>query len=438
MFSANDLEVSIKELVQLSNIAGTNDKQIYLQEILKNPLTQELIKVLLDSTIVLGLKKIQPIGTYKEVNEVTGSELLGCIKLLSRNNINDILRDETCKLLSRMSKDIQEVTQGILCKTFKIGVTAKTVNKVQKGLIQEFSCMLAESGECTKYPVAVGLKYDGVRCVAFITDKVTLFTRQGNIINLPSIEKELLKIAKGSHLVLDGELISTTRTAISGTINSIMKTGYTDAKGVDIHYKVFDVVPYDIFQQKGKSDSLEKRLIQLGLMFFDTKYKYISEAIHTLANTPEDVHKIYSYYISQGEEGIIIKDLAASYEFKRSKAWLKEKSINNCTLRVVGTTLGTNARKGKIGALTCESQCRKLLVNVGSGLTDEDLETLTPEGIIGKYVDVVFNVIIKGEDASTYSLFLPRFSTNAWLRIDKDSADTVEKILKEHKGAPLI
>lgn len=438
LFSANDLCVSIKQLVTLSQIAGTNDKQIYLTEVLKNELTQELIRVLLDNTIVLGLKKIQPIGVYKEVNEVTGSGLLRLIEVLSRHNINDVLREEVSKLLSCMSKEVQEVTQGILCKTFKIGVTAKTVNKVKKGLISEFSCMLADSGECTKYPVAVGLKYDGVRCVAFVsTSKVTLFTRQGNTIQLPHIEKELLKLANGTELVFDGELISTTRTAISGTINSIMKTGYTISKGIDVHYKVFDTLPYNVFLEKSKSATLKDRLIDLGLRFFDKDYKYISEAVHTIAETPEDVVKIYNYYIQQGEEGVILKDLDAEYYFKRSKAWLKEKAINNCTLKVVSTTEGTNARKGKIGALVCQSECGKLLVNVGSGLTDDDLDTMTPEGIIGNYIDVTFNVVIKGEDASTYSLFLPRLC-KGWLRVDKDKADTVEKIIKEHNGTPLI
>jgi hypothetical protein len=62
---------------------------------------------------------------------------------------------------------------------------------------------------------------------------------------------------------------------------------------------------------------------------------------------------------------------------------------------------------------------------------------MTPEGIIGHYVDVTFNVLIKGEESETYSLFLPRF-VGSWLRIDKDIADDLDKIIKEHKGAPLI
>ena len=440
-YSPEGLTQSVSELVRLSNITGSNDKQVYLKSILQNPLTQYLIITLLDSTVVLGLKRLQEVGTYKEVNEISGTELQALISLLETSNINDKTRHMVHSTLARMSKEVQEVIQGVLCKTYKIGVTAKTVNKVQKGLIHEFSCMLAESGDIQKFPVAIGLKYDGVRCVAFVTNKVLLFTRQGNLIHLPKIEEELLKLAQGKYRVFDGELLSDKRTSISGTINSIMKTGYTDAKGQNVHYKVFDQVDYFVYSQKGISIPQERRLVELSLAFFDRTFITISEAIHTIAKSQEDVDKIYQYYIDQGEEGIIAKDLEAPYEYKRSKAWLKVKAINSCTLKVVGTTEGTNDRKGKIGALVCSSECGQVLVNVGTGLTDEDLNTVNPIGIIGKYVEVLFNVLIKGDKGNskdTCSLFLPRLKANDWLRIDKQEADTLEKILKEHKGLPLI
>lgn len=437
-YSPEDLVQSVQELKMLSQIAGNNDKQVFLKSILKNPLTQYLVITLLDSTVVLGLKKIQEVGTYKEVNEVSGSEVQALIALLATSNVTDMIRRTVYNVLSRMSQEVQEVIQGILCKTFKIGVTAKTVNKVHKGLIHEFSCMLAESGDIQEYPVAVGLKYDGVRCLAFVTNKVLLFTRQGKLIHLPKVEEELLKLAQGKYMVFDGELISDKRTSISGVINSIMKTGYTDVKGASVHYKVFDVVDYFVYTQKGKSRLQEQRLIDLSLMFFDKSFLSISEGIHTIANSYEEVYKIYLHYLEQGEEGIIAKDLKAPYEFKRSKAWLKIKAINSCTLRVIGTTEGTNDRKGKIGALVCVSEDSLVQVNVGSGLTDNDLNTLTPQGIVGKYVEVLFNVLIRGDSSSNYSLFLPRLKANDWLRLDKSEADDLQKILKEHKGKPLI
>lgn len=441
IYSINDLELSISQILLLRDTQGTNAKQEVLAKILDNNLTSRLLCVLLDNMIVLGLKHLQPVGISKETLEVSGSELLNLIDELQSKNVNDTLRAKVNALLSMMPVYIQEVVQGILCKTLKLGVTAKTVNKVRPNMIYEFDCMLAESGDIDEYPVAIGLKYDGVRCVAFVrNNKVTMFTRQGNVISIPPIEKDLIRLANGAELVFDGEIISNNRTSASGLINSIMKTGYTMAKGINLHLKVFDVIPLEIFETKAKSRTQAQRLIDLSILFINTKeLATVSEAEHTLANNQEEVDKIYDYYISIGEEGIIAKKLSAVYEFKRSKAWLKVKAINTCTLKVIGTTEGTNDRKGKIGAFVCTSECGHVLVNVGSGLTDNDLNTITPESIIGKYVEVLFNVLIKPADSyDSFSLFLPRLKANDWLRVDKTEADTLEKIIKEHKGKPQI
>lgn len=441
IYSIDDLDLSVSQILTLRDTQGTKAKQEVLSSILDNTLTARLLQVLLDNMIVLGIKHLQAVGLSENTLKVSGSELLTLIEELESKNINDNLRSKVSILLSKMPLYIQEVVQGILCKTLKLGVTAKTVNKVRPNMIYEFDCMLAESGDIEEYPVAVGLKYDGVRCVAFVkNNKVTMFTRQGNVISIPPIEKDLIKLANGTNQVFDGEIISNNRTSASGNINSIMKTGYTMAKGVNLHLKVFDVVPYDIFETKGKSKIQSDRLLELSLMFVNSNNLVtVSEGEHTIVNNQAEVDKIYDYYISIGEEGIIAKKLSAAYEFKRSRAWLKVKAINTCTLRVIGTTEGTNDRKGKIGAFICMSECGNLLVNVGSGLTDDDLNTITPESIIGKYVEVLFNVVIRPADSyEAHSLFLPRLKAKDWLRIDKTEADSLEKILKEHKGKPQI
>lgn len=439
-YSIADLELSVTQLLHLRDTQGSKAKQSFLDDILNNSLTLRLIQVLLDDRIVLGLKHIQDIGVSEETLKVSGDELLTLIAELESKNINDTLRGKVNRLLSMMPLYIQEVIQGILCKTLKLGVTAKTVNKVVPNTVYEFNCMLAESGDIEEFPVAVGLKYDGVRCIAFVRGKnVMMFTRQGNIINIPTIAKELVKLANGTDQVFDGEIISNNRTSTSGLVNSIMKTGYTESKGSTLHFKVFDVINYDIFESKGISESQEKRLLKLSLMFIhNSNLICISEAEHTIASNQSEVDNIYDYYINKGEEGIIAKKLKAPYEFKRSKAWLKVKAINTCTLKVIGTTEGTNDRKGKIGAFICTSECEEVIVNVGSGLTDEDLDTVTPESIIGSYVEVVFNVLIRPATSSIYSLFLPRLKANDWLRIDKIEADSLTKIIKEHKGKPQI
>ena len=78
-----------------------------------------------------------------------------------------------------------------------------------------------------------------------------------------------------------------------------------------------------------------------------------------------------------------------------------------------------------LGALTCESSDGKIRVNVGSGFTDEDRKSITPENSIGKFIEVVSNGIINTVDREEYSLFLPRFVE---FRFDKDEADSFDAV----------
>jgi hypothetical protein len=142
---------------------------------------------------------------------------------------------------------------------------------------------------------------------------------------------------------------------------------------------------------------------------------------------------VVNNYIAQGDEGVIIKDPEAVYHYRRNKAWLKVKAINSATLKVIGTTEGKGKRKGMVGALMCSSECGKVKVNVGSGLSDADVALFTKSSPVGKYVEVIFNVLIKGENQDIYSLFLPRLKE---IRIDKSSADSLDTILKNHIGEP--
>ena len=429
-------------LNKLRGITGTKDKEAFLRSKEEDTAFLYVLKVLLDTTIVLGLKQIQSIGINTRFTERTFEEFYELLHTLQTSNINDVIRSKVQHFLTKCSEHDQEILIAVLCKTYKIGVTSKTVNKVFPGMVHEFSCMLADSGMPEKFPVIVGLKYDGVRCVGLVQKhKVQMFTRQGNLISLPHIEKELLALANGSELIFDGELLSTDsalRTSISGTINSILKTGYTETKGANVCFKVFDSFDLELFKNKLKTPPLRTRLLDLSKRFYITKgLVYTSEALHQVAHSESDILTILKEYLDAGEEGVIIKDLDASYEYKRSKAWLKMKAINSGTFKVIGTTEGTNDRKGKIGAFVCASEDFKVQFNVGSGLTDDDLNNVTPEGITGKYVEVIFNVLIKGENSNAWSLFLPRLKKGDWLRIDKAEADTIEKLLVEHIGTPV-
>ena len=116
--------------------------------------------------------------------------------------------------------------------------------------------------------------------------------------------------------------------------------------------------------------------------------------------------------VAGGYEGIMIKDIDAPYQCKRSHAWLKMKPFIEVTLKVVNIEEGTGRNAGKLGALVCHGvdDGKESEVNVGSGLTDAMRDDIwKTSDIIGDLVEVRADAITKNQDSETYSLRFPRF-----------------------------
>ena len=118
--------------------------------------------------------------------------------------------------------------------------------------------------------------------------------------------------------------------------------------------------------------------------------------------------------VQGGYEGIMIKDVDAPYECKRSHAWLKLKPFIEVSLEVKDVEEGTGRNEGKLGALVCEGidDGRNIKVNVGSGLSDSDRDTfwIHRSRLPGNIVEVRADAITKNQDSDdTYSLRFPRF-----------------------------
>ena len=130
--------------------------------------------------------------------------------------------------------------------------------------------------------------------------------------------------------------------------------------------------------------------------------------------------------ITRGDHVIVFDNLStgAASNLFGIKDQIKFKGEETTSLHVVGTQDGREGSKyeGQIGALICESEDGELMVNVGSGLTDEDrLRT----DFIGKIIEVKYNAKIKSKGSNTWSLFLPRYLE---IRNDRDTADTIDHI----------
>jgi DNA ligase-1 len=304
----------------------------------------------------------------------------------------------------------------ILLKDLKAGFSERTVNKVQKGTIPVFGCMLARDGAKEEKKlvgdVLIENKYDGVRCIAIVQNNTAvLHSRNGKVFpNFPHIEEALSK-PQFNNMVFDGEIMSE-------NFQALMKQVYrkTNVDTSDAYLALFDVLDLSEFNAgEGKYNTLERKNILENLQFDEC----IREVEWTRCNL--DTEKGQTTFkamnktaIKNGYEGLMVKPIEAIYQCKRSASWLKIKPIIEVTLTVVDIEEGQGKFDGTTGALVCEGidDGVNIKVNVGSGLTDENREEIwkDKETVIGQLVEIRADAITQAENGE-YSLRFPRFKT---------------------------
>jgi DNA ligase-1 len=118
--------------------------------------------------------------------------------------------------------------------------------------------------------------------------------------------------------------------------------------------------------------------------------------------------------VDGGYEGVMIKDIDAPYECKRTHAWLKAKPFIEVTLEVTDVEEGTGRNEGRLGAVVCAGvdDGKDIRVNVGSGFTDDNRSDFWTHrnDLVGQLVEVRADAVTQNQDG-TYSLRFPRFKT---------------------------
>ena len=187
-----------------------------------------------------------------------------------------------------------------------------------------------------------------------------------------------------------------------------------------IRCTLWDLIPYKDFVE-GKCDvRYRDRFLKLEdkVQFFVSKK--LSMVISYNVFDVEDAQQLFEQYLSEGQEGIILKDMNSPWEDKRVKHQIKFKGELECDLKCVGWEEGTGKNKGRLGALVLESADGVVKVSVGTGFTDEMRDTITKQSVVDKIVAIKYNARIVDKRTGFNSLFLPVFIE---IREDKEVAD---------------
>lgn len=382
----------------------------------------EGFRLALSPYITFGVKKVPshsgpdgqglPWQAFKEL----------CHLLQTRQLTGDAARDAIELALSASTgRQWNDWYRRILIKDLRCGVSEKTINKIVKDAVPVFECMLAHDGanheKKVKGKKLLEPKLDGVRVLTLVdmnSRTVTMYTRNGKILeNFSHITKSLEENIDliGRSVMLDGEMISTSFQALMKQVHR-----KSDVKSDDAVLMLFDIIPLSEFQV-GKSILGQKRRTNLlkGMKEIFDKIGNIGivPQLEVDLDTAVGEMQFIAFNkdaIDNGYEGIMIKDLDAKYECKRSVSWLKQKPFIEVSLTIVGIEPGTGKNEGKMGAAICEGteDGKFIRVNVGSGWTDDQRAEIDDQ-VIGQVLEVRADAITRSQDSEdVYSLRFPR------------------------------
>lgn len=413
--------------------SSRNFKIAELNRFKDNQTLREVVRLALDPFTQFYIRKIPQ---YKQIEgyDIGLDEALNQLYLLhSRTVTGNAAIEHLRNILCNLPEDKAKVIERVIQKDLKCGVAISTANEVWGGLIKEYPVMLCSPFEQKlvdkiTYPAYVQLKMDGMRFNAIVREgKVEFRSRNGKEIQLLGhLEKQFSDMAGDVDCVFDGELVVKKHGIIldrqtgNGILNKANKGTITESEASLVCATVWDVIPYLYFVDGHCPTPYSKRFDSLSLLLEKHKPTRVSLVETMVVANYEVAKQVFEIYLSEGQEGIILKDMSGEWEDKRAKHQIKFKGELECDLKIVGVEEGTGKYAGMLGAIICESADGVIKVRVGSGFTDDQRKDYWSQNLVDKVAAIKYNMRIKNK-AGEESLFLPIVLE---IREDKTVADS--------------
>lgn len=187
-----------------------------------------------------------------------------------------------------------------------------------------------------KYPMLASVKLDGVRAI-FINGE--LFSRSLKLLpnsNLDTMFKDIKKYSKDNNVIFDGELYckSVTFNELSGIIRSD-----NQELPKDLRFCCFDVL-----------DANNKKFIERYVQYHSIELPNFIGCKQTPVKNEKDVNTYFELALSEGFEGLILRNPDSYYKFGRvtakSNDAYKVKSFVTLDAKIIGIGQATEAREG--------------------------------------------------------------------------------------------
>ena len=363
--------------------------------------------------IKLKSKEVPSPGKYTVEDPGTREAMQNIIEFCRQSNSNVQNRERVLPFLSEITQSTQELLLGVLHKNLKVGISSKLINKAFPGLVKQFNVQLANNylsyikkKKSKLKQWYCSYKLDGVRCVFlrlvddFNYDQGTwvAFSRQGKeflTVDHLKPQLELLWEMHGTDF-WDGELYvpNAPFEYIQGLV-----TSFTKGTAHDLEYRVFICGDQESFLSC--NDKYPFKIVEDHHVDLKKIDKIIPAKQWLVEATDVDTELEQAFAL--GYEGIMLRDPAKLYDFKRSDALLKlkenkkdnsQEQIKDCLIMSVDIDKypviinETIVYHDMIVRLHVQQE-DGLICKVGSGFNLEFRQNL-PEDLIGKVVEIKF------------------------------------------------
>lgn len=258
-----------------------------------------------------------------------------------------------------------------------------------------------------KFPICVQPKLDGTRCIAIKNNG--LYSRNKKIYNnLEYIQEEVNSINTNNlcipdsitnyNIILDGELYShdITFQELIGIAKTELKENKSSTK---INLYVYDIIidlPYN------------ERYLLLEDIFEKNNFQYLKLLKTDMIDSEDDIKEKHDEYIKQGYEGLMLRNIDAMYENKRSYNLQKYKEFFDKEYEIVNFTQGKGLESGCV-IWICKTENNKQFSVRPQGTRDERKEIFKKGNeYIGKFLTIKYqNLTDQG---------IPRFPVGVSIR----------------------
>lgn len=412
---------------ELQSITGKNDKIAFIEKHKDDTDFLKYLSILLNKLIVFGIQTKKLDKALKERVDTTPHSVLNLFDVFNYLEQNNTGKDSdvavVVEYLMFLPPHLRDWASASITKTFKMGVTEKSVNKaLGYNLIVEFKIQRGKSYADEKNKVKnedklISEKFNGIRGICEVTNSIPVFkSRQNQIIEgLKDLIADMTGVQDG---IYEGELIIKDRHKykLRDVLQKTIEIVNSDDEDKKVDWILFDALTHEEFAEPETSRGYFQRKQELIEQQIETANIHIAPTLY-IGKDDKVIYDLLDTIVARGGEGLMA-NLDRPYKKDKTNHILKVKKKYTSDLRIVGFEEGksTGKHKGTLGAFLLEYKGNIVKCGVMPDAVRHDVWA-NQDKYLGKIVEISHEQETGNQKNDLLSLEYPVFEMMRW---DKD------------------